>query len=296
MIGYDMAYDIVTDSSANLTEAMYDELGITVLPLRFIHDGEETVSYCKGKQTDLKVFFEQMREGTVFTTSLPNSADSEQAIREILDAGRDVLYIGFSSGLSGTYESTRLIMDELAAEYPDRKLIHIDTLAAAGGEGLIVYLAAQKRIAGASIEEVAQWVENNKFKVGHWFTVDDLMFLFRGGRVSKTSAWAGTLLNIKPVLNVDDEGHLIPRLKVRGRKKSLDALCSQMEKFATESVEDQTIFICHGDCQEDAEYLAERIQKRLNPGKIVINYLDPVIGAHAGPGTVALFFLASARQ
>ncbi len=291
-----MAYDIVTDSSANLTEAMYEELGITVLPLRFIHGDEETVSYCKGKQTDLKVFFERMREGTVFTTSLPNSSDSEAAMRAILNEGRDILYLGFSSGLSGTYESTRLIMDELAAEYPDRKLIHVDTLAAAGGEGLLVYLAAQMRIQGASIEELGQWAVDNRMKIGHWFTVDDLMFLFRGGRVSKTSAWAGTLLNIKPVLNVDDEGHLIPRLKVRGRKKSLDALCSQMEKYATEPWDKQVVFICHGDCQEDAEYLADRIRKRLNPEKLFINYLDPVIGAHAGPGTVALFFLASGRQ
>ena len=290
-----MAYDIVTDSSANLTEEMYDEFGIHVLPLRFMHNDEEFVSYRKGEQTDLKMFFDRMRDGAVFTTSLPYPAQSEETLRSILDNGRDILYIGFSSGLSGTYDGTRMIMEELAKEYPDRKLLHVDTLAAAAGQGLLVYRAAKMHEAGAPIEEVWQWVVDNRLHLAHWFTVDDLMYLFRGGRVSRTSAWAGTLLKIKPVLHVDNEGKLIPMQKVRGRKKSLDALFKAMCDSAIEPVDGSEVFISHGDCIEDVEYLEGLIRDKWNPGMVFHNILDPVIGAHAGPGTVALFFLAKER-
>lgn len=290
-----MAYDIVTDSSANLTEDMYDEYGITVLPLRFMLDGKEYVSYKKGEQVDLKEFYRMMREGAVFTTSLPYPDKSEAALREILDAGRDILYIGFSSGLSGTYDGTRIILEQLAPEYPDRKILHVDTLAAAAGQGLLVWYAAQMREHGAPMEDVWQWVCDNRLKLAHWFTVDDLMYLFRGGRVSRTSAWAGTLLKIKPVLHVDDEGKLIPMQKVRGRKKSIDALFKTMCETADVPVEDQVIFISHGDCIEDVEYLESLIEDKWHPKKIFHNILDPVIGAHAGPGTLALFFLANGR-
>ena len=290
-----MAYDIVTDSSANLTEEMYEQYGITVLPLRFMHDGKEYVSYSKEEKTDLKLFFDMMREGAVFTTSLPYPNESEKSLREILDAGRDVLYIGFSSGLSGTYEGTRMIMEQLAQEYPDRKLMHIDTLAAAAGQGLLVWYAAQMREAGAPMEDVWQWIADNRLKLAHWFTVDDLIYLFRGGRVSRTSAWAGTLLKIKPVLHVDDEGKLVPMQKVRGRKKSLDALFEGMVESADTPVEDQVVFISHGDCLKDVEYLEDLIREKWNPKMIFHNILDPVIGAHAGPGTVALFYLADKR-
>lgn len=290
-----MAYDIVTDSSANLTEEMYDELGVHVLPLRFMHDGDEYVSYRKGEQVDLRAFFQQMREGAVFTTSLPYAHETEATLREILDAGRDVLYLGFSSGLSGTYEATAAIMERLASEYPGRRLVHVDTLAAAAGQGLLVWHAAQRRAAGAGIEEVARWVEDNRLRLAHWFTVDDLMFLFRGGRVSKTSAWAGTLLKIKPVMHVDDSGELIPMYKVRGRKKSIEALVEQMAETADPPIEEQCVFISHGDCPDDVAYLEELIRERRQPRMLFHNILDPVIGAHAGPGTLALFFLARKR-
>ena len=290
-----MAYDIVTDSSANLTEDMYDAFGIHVLPLRFMHDGEEFVSYRRGEQTDLKMFFDRMREGAVFTTSLPYPAQSEETLRSILENGNDILYIGFSSGLSGTYDGTRMIMEELAKEYPDRKLLHVDTLAAAAGQGLLVYRAAKMREAGAPIEEVWQWVLDNRLNLAHWFTVDDLMYLFRGGRVSRTSAWAGTLLKIKPVLHVDNEGKLIPMQKVRGRKKSIEALFKTMCDSAIEPVDGTEVFISHGDCIEDVEYLEGLIREKWNPSMIFHNILDPVIGAHAGPGTLALFFFAKER-
>lgn len=289
-----MAFDIVTDSSCNLTEATIDELGLHILPLTFMVDGVEHRSYLKGQVTDLGQFYTMMRAGKVIKTSLPNVAESEQTLRAILDAGRDVLYLGFSSGLSGTYESTDLLCRQLAEAYPDRKLVTVDTLAASGGQGLLVYHAARLAAAGKSLEEVAQWVEDNKLHLAHWFTVDDLMFLFRGGRVSRTSAWAGTMLNIKPVMHVDNSGKLIPLEKVRGRKKSLKALVRHMAESVIRPIE-EPIFITHGDCLEDAEYLAGLVRDELGVTDIRINYVDPVIGAHSGPGTMALFFLADKR-
>lgn len=206
-----------------------------------------------------------------------------------------MLYIGFSSGLSGTYQAIDLLLKDLATQYPERTVRSVDTLAASGGQGLLVWYAAQKARAGASLEEVYTWLEENKLHLAHWFTVDDLMFLWRGGRVSKTSAWAGTILNIKPVMHVDDEGHLIPLEKVRGRKKSLIALVDHMDESAIRPVEDQMVFITHGDCIEDAEFVADLVRSRFGVRDVVINYVDPVIGAHSGPGTMALFFLADKR-
>lgn len=290
-----MGYRIVSDSSCNLPESIIDEFDIHIFPLTFMVDDVQYQSYLKGHKTDLKQFYTMMREGKMITTSLPNLAEAADALKSILDAGDDILYIGFSSGLSGTYEAIELLMGSLAAEYPDRTLLAVDTLAASLGEGLLVWYAAQMRDDGTTIEEVRDWLCENRLHLAHWFTVDDLMFLFRGGRVSRTSAWAGTMLNIKPVMHVDDEGHLIPLEKVRGRKKSLNALVDHMEQTASQPVADQTVFITHGDCQEDAEYLAGLVRERFGVKDILINYVDPVIGAHSGPGTMALFFLASER-
>lgn len=290
-----MSFAIVTDSSSNLTEEMIDRFDLSILPLTFMVDGEEYRSYLKGEKTDLSQFYTMMREGKVITTSLPNLKESRESIEALLREGRDVLYLGFSSGLSGTYQAIELLLTELAGLYPDRTVASVDTLAASLGEGLLVYYAAKMREEGASIEKVRDWVEEHKLHLAHWFTVDDLMFLFRGGRVSRTSAWAGTLLNIKPVMHVDDEGHLIPLEKVRGRKKSLKALVDHMEQTAMSPVADQTVFITHGDCLEDAEYVADLVRERFGVSDVLINWVDPVIGAHSGPGTMALFFLASER-
>lgn len=290
-----MQFEIVTDSSCNLSDTMIRELGLHILPLTFMSDGEQYQSYTAGRDSDLKSFFKMMRDGKVFTTSLPNMQQSQELLTDLAKAGKDILYIGFSSGLSGTYQATAVIMNDLKESYPDRKFFHVDTLAAAMGEGLLVYKAAKMAQAGATIEETYTWVKENRLNLAHWFTVDDLMFLFRGGRVSRSSAWAGTLLNIKPVMHVDDEGHLIPMEKVRGRKKSIQALVDHMEETAIEPVEDQEVFISHGDCQEDADYLVELIKDRFGCTKFEVNILDPVIGAHAGPGTLALFFFAENR-
>ena len=290
-----MDFEIVTDSSCNLSEDMIDELGVHILPLVFMSEGKEYRSYLKGEKTDLKQFYTMMREGKVFTTSLPNMADAEALLRGLLESGRDVLYLGFSSALSGTYEAVRLLCTQLAAEFPERTVRAVGTLAASGGQGLLVYHACKHAQAGASLEETARWVEENRLHLAHWFTVDDLMFLLRGGRVSKVSAYMGTMLNIKPVMHVDDEGRLIPVEKVRGRKKAIQGLVKHMEETAQKPVADQPVFITHGDCPEDVEYLCDLIRKKFGDVQITVNYVDPVIGAHSGPGTLALFFLAEHR-
>ncbi len=292
-----MNFEIVTDSSCNLPESMIDHYGIHVLPLTFMSDGKQYQSYLKGQTTDLKQFYTMMRDGAEFTTSLPCMSSTASLFESLLEAGRDVLYVGFSSGLSGTFEATSLLMRELSERYPDRTLLAVDTLAASAGEGLLVWYAAKMADEGASIHETHQWLEENKLKLAHWFTVDDLMHLMRGGRVGAVSAYAGTMLNIKPVMHVDNAGKLIPLEKVRGRKKSLHALVDHMERTVTHPVNEQLVFITHGDCLEEAQSVADDVRKRFGDDvEIAINYVDPVIGAHAGPGVIALFFLASSRD
>lgn len=295
-----MSYVILTDSCCNLPGHIIDSLGIKILSLTFLdEEGNQYVSYEKGvnKESTLKDFYAKMREGVTFTTSLPKLEDSNKIIKELLENKQDVLYLGFSSGLSGTYQAVSLLMAQLREQYPKRKLIAVDTLAASLGQGMLVYDAALLKQEGKSIEEVAKWVEDNKQNQAHWFTVSDLVYLFRGGRVSRTSAWAGNLLNIKPVLHVDDEGHLIPMEKVRGRKKSLKALVDHMEKtyLGTEGL-GRNVMISHGDCQEDADYVARKVREKWPDVEIITYYVDPVIGAHSGPGTLALFFLAKNKN
>lgn len=290
-----MSYKIVTDSSCNLPESLIDELELTVLPLVFMVDGTQYQSYLKGEVTNLQTFYTQMREGKVFTTSLPNLNNSRAEIEALLAAGEDVLYLGFSSGLSGTYEAVKLLCNDLSGQYPERTIVCIDTLAASLGQGLLVYYAAKMRQDGKSLEETAEWVRENVLHMCHWFTVDDLMFLYRGGRVSRTAAFAGSLLKIKPVLHVDDEGHLIPIEKVRGRAKSIKHLFDHLKETHFEPLSDQMLAISHGDCLDDALTLRKMIEDEYGPQKFIINYVDPVIGAHSGPGTLALFFLGSHR-
>lgn len=290
-----MGFKIVTDSSCNLPEVIINELDLTVLPLIFMVDGEQYQSYLKGQVTDLQQFYTHMRDGKVFTTSLPNLDEVSSELKALFEAGNDVLYLGFSSGLSGTFQAVNLLGNELVTEYPDRKFVGIDTLAASLGEGLLVYYAAKMQQEGKSLEEVAQWVEDNLLHMCHWFTVDDLMFLYRGGRLSRTAAFAGSLLNIKPVLHVDDEGHLIPMEKTRGRKKSIQHLFNHLKETHFSPLSDQMLAISHGDCFDDALMLKDMIEKEYGPQEFIINFVDPVIGAHSGPGTLALFFLGTHR-
>lgn len=289
-----MSYVIVTDSAANMPEDMIEKYNIHVLSLSFLVDGKEFYGYVKGQTTDLSQFYGMMREKKNIKTSLVNVDDAIELCSKLLDEGHDILYIGFSSGLSGTYQAVSLALEELKETYNNKKILYVDSLSAALGEGLLVRYAADLKEEGKSIDEVYQWVLDNRLKLCHWFTVDDLFFLKRGGRVSATSAVLGTALSIKPVLHVDEEGHLIVMEKARGRKKSLDALVTHMEETVV-NPEEQIVYISHGDCIEDAEYVARMVKERLNVKDIMIRILDPVIGAHSGPGTVALFYIGNKR-
>ena len=228
------------------------------------------------------------------TTSAVNVDQYAQMIEPMLQQGKDVLVMAFSSALSATYNSSRLAVEELAEKYPERKVYTVDTKCASLGQGLLVWLAARQREQGRSIEEVRDWVEENKQRVCHQFTVDDLGFLKRGGRISATTAVVGSMLHIKPVLHVDDEGRLVTVGKVRGRHAALKELVDKMEQGAVHP-EEQTVFISHGDCLEDAQAVADMVRERMGVKEICIGYVGPVIGAHAGPGVVALFYLGSQR-
>jgi len=289
-----MNYEIVTDSSANLTDELIKEYGIHIISLFFIIDGKEYSSYKKDEKTDISQFYEMMRNGKTMSTSTINMSACEETFESVLSIGKDVLYLGFSSALSGTYNTASIMAEKLKEKYPERKIYSVDTLAASMGEGLLVYYAAKQKKEGKSIDEVKDWVLQNRLNLCHWFTVDDLFFLKRGGRISSTTAIVGTALGIKPILHVDNEGKLINVGKVRGRKNSLHELVNEMEKTCI-STERQMVFISHGDCLDDAKYVEELIKEKFDVQDVVINYVDPVIGAHSGPGTVALFFLGTYR-
>ena len=283
---------IVTDSSADLPASLVQELGVEVLPLSFTVQGKTYHNYPDDREMDPKVFYKMLRDGEMATTSAVNVAEYTAMLEPLLQAGKDVLVLAFSSGLSTTYQSSVIAVNELAEQYPDRKICTVDTLCASLGQGLMVWLAAQEQKKGKSLEEVRDWVEENKLRLCHWFTVDDLHFLKRGGRISAATAVVGTMLSIKPVLHVDDEGHLISMGKARGRGASLTALVDHMEQTVTDV---DTVFISHGDCLADAQKVAADVKKRFGTRDVVINTIGPVIGAHAGPGTVALFFLGTKR-
>ena len=287
-------YVIVTDSSADLTAGMAEELGVEVLPLSFMVKGQTYRNYPYNREMDPGAFYAMLRAGEMATTAAVNVADYTSVLEPLLEQGKDVLVLAFSSGLSATYQSSVIAVEELRARFPERKIFTVDTLCASLGQGLLVYLAAKKQQAGASIEEVRDWAEENKLHLCHWFTVDDLHFLKRGGRISAATAVLGSMLHIKPVLHVDDEGHLINMGKARGRGASLTALVDHMEETAIDPAS-QVVFISHGDCLADAEKVAGDVKKRFGVKEVVINYVGPVIGAHSGPGTLALFFLGSRR-
>ena len=289
-----MTYELITDSCANLTEEQIETLDLHIVSMLFTIGGEECVSYTKGQHTDLKQFYDRMRQKEKVTTSQINGETFLELMEPMLQAGQDVLYIAFSSALSGTCQAANIAADTLREKYPQRKIVVVDSLAASMGEGLLVYYAAKMRLEGKSIDEVADWVSSNRLRLCHWFTVDDLFFLHRGGRVSSASAVLGTVLGVKPVLHVDDEGRLILVGKTRGRKKSLDELVARMEQ-TIENPQEQVIFISHGDAPEDAAYVERLVREKFSVKDVVLNYIDPVIGGHSGPGTVALFFLGSKR-
>ena len=284
-------YQIITDSGCDFTAAEYDRLELKVVPLVVDFDG--TTSEDRNDDS-LKDFYSGLRRGAEAKTSAVNPERWRETMEPCLKQGRDVLVMAFSSGLSTTCQSARIAADELGEKYPQRKILVVDTLCASLGQGLLVWYACQRRSAGASIEEVYTWCQNNKLHLCHWFTVDDLFFLKRGGRISGATALVGTMLNIKPVLHVDNEGHLVSVSKARGRKAAIAQLAEKAKELGA-GYENSTMFISHGDCLEDAQALAKLLQEQCGVKQVLINYVGAVIGSHAGPGTLALFFMGNQR-
>ncbi|MBQ1226288.1 MAG: DegV family protein [Clostridia bacterium] len=285
-------YVIFTDSGCDIKPELLSEWGVPFKSLNFRFDGSE--KEYSNEDMSATEFYAKMREGAVAKTSAVNVDTFANAFEEILKEGKDILYIGFSSGLSTTYNSARLAAQQLGEKYPERKVITVDTLAASAGQGLILKLTLDKKNEGATLEEAAAFAEDIKFKISIWFTVDDLVYLKRGGRVSATAAFFGNMLGIKPLLHMDNEGHLIPLSKVRGRKMSIAALADKYGELATD-LGSGDIFISHGDCIADAQYLADLLKTRYNANVTLITDVGTVIGAHSGPGTLALFFVGKSR-
>lgn len=287
-------YVIVTDSSCDLPDGIVKELGLHVAPLAFLIGGNTYWNYPDNREMTPDEFYNRQKEGQMATTNAVNVGQAAEVIEPLLKQGLDVLILGFSSGLSTTYNSFKIASEELSAQYPDRKAYAVDTLSASLGQGMFVYQAAKKRQAGESIEAVRDWALEYRFRQCHWFTVNDLFFLKKGGRVSAATAVVGTMLQIKPVMHMDDEGHLIKVGTARGRRASLTALVDKVGELA-EDPASQTMFISNSDCIEDAQFVADEVKKRYGVKEIIINSIGPVIGAHTGPGCVALFFTGKHR-
>lgn len=286
-----MGYKIITDTCCDYPAEMYRELGLEVVPLSVLYKG---VNYNEYTEQWLKELFDGMRHGETASTSAVNPQGWANIIEPVLQEGCDALILAFSSGLSTTYQSAVIAANELMEKYPDRKVNVVDTLCASLGQGLLVWYACQKRDEGMSLEELTAWCEENKLHLCHWVIADDLMYLKRGGRISAATAVAGTLLQIKPVIHMNDEGKLISVGKARGRKAAIQTLCDKVGELGIAGAND-TIFICHGDCLEDAQTLEAMLKEKYGTKKVFIYYIGAVIGSHAGPGTMSVFFLGKHR-
>ena len=286
-----MSYQIITDSCCDFTKEMYEKLGLAVVPLMVNFRGQ---TFPDRNDESLKDMYAGLRAGEVATTSAANPGQWQELMEPYLQKGEDLLVLAFSSGLSTTYQSASMAADELRTMYPDRTISVVDSLCASLGEGLLAYYACKKRDEEMPLRELTQWLLDNRLHLCHWFTVDDLMYLKRGGRVSAATAIVGTMLSIKPVLHVDNEGHLINVGKARGRKASIQAMAKKVAELGA-GFDNSTMFISHGDCQEDAEYLAGLLKEQYGAKEVYINYVGAVIGSHSGPGTLALFFMGEHR-
>ena len=284
-------YKIITDSACDLSKDMLQQLDVVTTSLYVLYKGENRPDTVEDDA--IAEFYASMRGGEMAKTAAANPEGWAAVIEPVLAAGQDALVLGFSSGLSTTYQSAVIAAADLMEKYPGRKVITVDTLCAALGQGLLVWYTCKKRDEGLSLEELAAWVEGNKLHLAHWFTVDDLVYLKRGGRVSAATAVVGTMLNIKPVLHVDNDGHLINVAKVRGRKSAIKALADKLN--AAEGFDNSTVFICQADCIGDAELLKSMVQEKHPGTEVMIGNLGAVIGSHAGPGTLALFFMDKVR-
>lgn len=280
---------ISADSTVDLPKQFLEEKQVPIVSLSYIIDG---TTYKDGEGLTSKEFYDKIREGAMPTTSQVNPEQARDLFEPILKEGKDILHIAFTSGLSGTYNSCRIAAEELSGEYPDRKIIVVDSLCAASGGGLLLYKALELKEQGKTLEEIATWVEENKLHVCHDVTVDDLFHLHRGGRVSKTSAVLGTIIKIKPIIHVNDEGKLIVIGKERGRKKALQTLVERMEE-KSQGFENNIVMITHGDSLEDAEYVKGLIEEKFGIHNIMINPLGTVIGSHTGPGVISIFYMGN---
>ena len=286
-----MSYQILTDSCCDFPPQRYQELGLISLPLSITFRGE---TYPDRNDDSLRDMYAGLRAGEAASTAAANPQQWEEALEPVLASGEDALILAFSSGLSTTYQSACIAADEMKERFPERKILVVDSLCASLGQGLLAYYAARKRDEGLGLEALKAWLEDNKLHLCHWFTVNDLMYLKRGGRINAATAIMGTMLSIKPILHVDNEGHLISVGKARGRKASIAALADKAAELG-QGYDNSVMFISHGDCREDAEALAELVKERCGAKEVYINYVGAVIGSHSGPGTLALFFLGQHR-
>ena len=286
-----MSYRIITDTGCDYPEQMYQDLNLGLVRLTVNFRGEAVNTY---SEEWLKDMFNGLRAGESASTAAANPMDWADVIEPVLAGGEDALVMVFSSGLSTTYQSAVIAANELMEKYPDRKVNVVDTLCASLGQGLFVYYACKKRDEGLDLEALTAWCEEKKFNLCHWFTVDDLMYLKRGGRISAATALVGTMLQIKPILHMDDEGHLINVSKVRGRKAAIEAIAKKLGETGLPG-ENDTIFICHGDCMEDAQYLGKLAKEKYGVKNVFIYYVGAVIGSHSGPGTLSIFYLGQHR-
>lgn len=285
-------YQIITDSACDLPKAMLRELGVSAVSLTVNFRGETRADSVEN--AEVKELYDAMRGGEVATTAAVNPDGWASVIEPALAAGKDALVMAFSGGLSTTYQSAVIASTDLLEQYPGRKILVVNTCAAALGQGLFVWHACKKRDEGLSLEELAAWAEQTKDHVAHWFTVDDLVYLKRGGRVSAATALVGTMLNIKPVLHVDSEGHLVSMVKARGRKAAISTLVSKLQELGGDW-DNSTVFICHADCMDDAQRLSDLVKEKCGVKEAFIGNLGAVIGSHAGPGTLALFFMGNEK-
>lgn len=285
-------YVIFADSACDIATDILDKWQVKYFELQFAFDDEEKIY--GNYELDAKSFYDKMRSGRTAKTSAINIETFKAGFEEALKEGKDVLYLCFSGGLSGTYNASRIAAEELSEVYTDRKIITVDTLCCSAGCGMLLYLTVEEKNKGATIEEAAEFAENTKLSICHWFTVDDLAYLKRGGRISPTVALAGSILGIKPVLHMDNEGHLVNKFKVRGRKAALNAIVDKIGELAVDPTMGP-VFICHGDCMNDVEYIKKSIYDKYGIKVGIIADIGPVVGSHSGPGTIAVFFVGKER-
>lgn len=278
-------YQIITDSTCDLSQTTADQNHLVILPMEFAMDGKVYKNYPDEREITHTAFYQAMREGKMPQTTQITTAAFLEAFEPILEQGKDLLYLGFTSGLSATYERACMAVQELQQRYPERKIYAVDTLCASIGEGFLVELCAEQQQNGATIEEVKEWAETNRHHIAHWIAIDDLNHLKRGGRISAASAMVGGMLNIKPIIHVDLEGKLVPVDKVRGRRQSIDEVANRI--IGTASQHPVRLRIVHGDALEDAQYLEQKIREKLDVTECAIYYVGPIIGSHTGPGMVA---------